>query len=316
MYLEYDAMWEDCVYMISMAGIVTYNPDIERLKDNLRNVSRQFNKIVLFDNCSENMKQIERLLQEYSDRCVLINSNKNMGIGYALNRIMEYAEKQNVNWVLLLDQDSVIPANMLEQYLKMQKLESAAVVCPQICDKNSKQFVENRIEGADIDEIGICITSGSYNKVEVWRKLGKFREDFFIDSVDNEYCIRLYFAGFKIYRNNNVVLDHELGKTRQHFIKNTTNHNPMRRYYIARNATYVANIYEKKLNKTEESARKRREISKFLDELVSKRVNFRRQIQFILLVLLYEEKKFCKIQNILRGMGDGKKMAVHDLKNT
>lgn len=290
--------------MLYTAGIVTFNPNIERLKQNIGMAKSQFDKLIIYDNASNNISEIEDYVSNFTN-IEIIKSSENRGIGVALNAIMKKGEQYGSMWVLLLDQDSVIPYNMLEEYLPMTSGSKIGIICPQLMDIH----VQSKHDNTNIiEEVGICITSGSFTNVNIWKEMGGFREDFFIDSVDNEYCIRLYFNGYKILRNNNVILSHELGKGERHKFKNTTNHNSMRRYYIARNSTYVAKVYETIAKKRCTTKEELNTCINFLDRLICKRTNYRRQLQFILLVMLYEKNKLQKVLAIIKGVHDGNRM--------
>lgn len=285
------------------AGIVTYNPDINRLKENISAVSEQVDIVVIVDNASSNINEI-LLLSETFNNVSVIRNIENRGIAVALNQIMNAADESGYGWALLLDQDSVVTANLISSYSKLIGLDKAAIICPQIYDINS----QNKLNVQDsVTEIGVCITSGSLTNVKIWKKLGKFDEKLFIDSVDSEYCIRLFFEGFKIYRANNIQLLHELGKTEKHLYKSATNHSAMRRYFIARNSTYVAKKYGR-LAKNNLKRNDIKRINLFMDRLISPSRCFLRQMQFIVLVVLYENDKFSKITAILKGIVDGNKM--------
>ena len=61
------------------AGIVTFNPEIIRLKQNIDAISPQLKEVVLFDNGSKNIKQIKKLIEEYNN-VFLIEGRTNKGI--------------------------------------------------------------------------------------------------------------------------------------------------------------------------------------------------------------------------------------------
>ena len=77
--------------------------------------------------------------------------------------------------------------------------------------------------------------------------IGAFREEFFIDSVDYDYCLRARSRGFRVIKLCRVGMIHSLGEAEQNDIGPlkvyTTNHNPMRRYYMFRNSTVLAREY-------------------------------------------------------------------------
>lgn len=47
------------------AGIITYHPDIVRLRENVNAVIDQVQEIFIVDNGSENLKEIEALIEDY-----------------------------------------------------------------------------------------------------------------------------------------------------------------------------------------------------------------------------------------------------------
>ncbi len=91
------------------------------------------------------------------------------------------------------------------------------------------------------------MTSGKLLNLKVHRIVSGFEEKFFIDYVDHEYCLRLRKNHFKIIRNNEILLNHSLGtfEVRIFFGKKIgiSNHNYIRRYYIARNGLYTVKKY-------------------------------------------------------------------------
>lgn len=63
-------------------GIVTYNPDLGRLCENVDAIAPQVEQLLVFDNGSKNYADIERAL---GDRARVIVSPENLGMAKALN---------------------------------------------------------------------------------------------------------------------------------------------------------------------------------------------------------------------------------------
>jgi len=192
-----------------LAGIVSYNPDINRFKENIKQVLEQVNKVVIFDNASRNFEEIKILVDKIPN-VVLINNQSNDGIATALNKIMEYADNQGYNWVLSLDQDSIIDKNMVRSFEKFMNDENVGMICPFVIDSR-RRYMRYEFED-ELDEQEMCITSGSMTSVEVWKKVARFDDWLFIDLVDNDFCKRLRLYGYKIIRVNKVLLNQEFGK--------------------------------------------------------------------------------------------------------
>lgn len=224
-----------------IAGIVLYNPNIERLRENIEAIKQQVDKIVFVDNGSKNKDYNQLLNPQY--KYVLINNQHNKGIACALNQIMNYAEKHGYTQVLTLDQDSVCTPNMVTTLIQYSN-NNVGIVCPITEDRNFKEDF-SYLNGKGVIEIDWCITSGSLTNVRAWKKAGGFDERLFIDWVDWDFCIALKHKGFKILRTENAKLIHELGNGTfwaQLFGKwrMILNRPAKRYYYVYRNRIYLA----------------------------------------------------------------------------
>lgn len=87
------------------AGIVLYNPDIERLKENVDNIINQVSRVILVNNGSENTEENRINIWTWAGKTKIIyeNLNKNKGIAAALNVIVNKCIDYNVNWVMTLE---------------------------------------------------------------------------------------------------------------------------------------------------------------------------------------------------------------------
>ena len=187
------------------AGIVLFNPDDEsRFYRCLQRLMDQFETIYVFNNG----KYID-FSNYYS--VIYISEEENKGIAYALNRIMERAKKDGYQWVLTMDQDSLIPIGMKDNFKRNLSFHPGiGIVCPQVIDKRRAYL--NVKNNGNSEYIDFCITSAACTSIEAWEKCGKFDEWMFIDLVDNDFCKRLVLSGYKILRLNKWVLDQEFGK--------------------------------------------------------------------------------------------------------
>jgi rhamnosyltransferase len=76
------------------------------------------------------------------------------------------------------------------------------------------------------------------------------QDDYFIDFIDNEFCLRVYRSGFKIAVNFDITINHAIGQREVHKIIGVAlkpnHHSPERRYYISRNGirTAIAYVHE------------------------------------------------------------------------
>lgn len=270
------------------AGIVLFNPELGRLNENIENIKEQVPLLILVDNGSNNLNDIKKLINDLPN-IVLLKNEKNLGIACALNTILKYAQRENYEWVLTLDQDSVVNDNLIEIYnsfLGKQQSKNVGCLTCNIIDRN----FESKQNTTAFKEIDYCITSGSLMNINITLSIGGFDESMFIDKVDCDICINLRKHGYRIIKISYNGLLHEIGHARQinlGFRKwELYNHNSMRRYYMCRNASYL--------------------LRKYHNYYVLK--IFMKEIFQFFLVLLFEKNKIEKAIKSIKGFIDGFKI--------
>lgn len=278
------------------AGIVLYNPEINRLNENISAIKNQVDKVILIDNNSSNIEEIKNLIKD-EKRVDLIRNNQNMGIAIALNQILERANKEGYEWALTLDQDTICPHNIISEYeLNINSYPDIGIICPYIIDINISNGDEYKlVENKDPEFIERCITSGSLTNVKIWEKIGGFDNEMFIDYVDFEYCKRLEINNYKILLINKVAIFHEVGKSSLVKVFNKqfsiNNHSELRKYYYFRNRVYTYRKHKNYYNLTKESIK-----------LVK-----------CVIFLSFEKHSIKKIRVALKGINDGFNMSLkHD----
>jgi rhamnosyltransferase len=171
----------------------------------------------------------------------------NLGIATALNMAADLAAAEDYQWLLMLDQDSVIDlqtfSNLRSALQQFVGLNDVGLLSPvQVSKTRELRQVSKNADGWQ--ETTFAMTSGSILSLGAYKRCGPFRDNFFVDHVDNEYCLRLRRRGFRVIRLPNIVLQHELGEQRHArlFGMNIsyTRHSPVRSYYYVRNGLYVA----------------------------------------------------------------------------
>lgn len=196
-----------------MAAIVTYNPEMGRLMDNVNAIAGQVERVLIVDNASDNVLEICRLADGVQCDVVLLEENK--GLGTALNLAMKHAWQNGFSYVCLLDQDSVACQGMVASLAKHFNYDVASV-SPVIIDRNKADRTPNLQES--IREIRRPITSGSLISYEAWRRVGGFDEDFFIDYIDYEFDERCLKANYRLLEDSSVFLLQEGGHAEKSWI--------------------------------------------------------------------------------------------------
>lgn len=259
-----------------VAGIVLYNPDIERLQENLSHIVGQVAKVICVDNGSKNIDAVKCILKNY-ENVEIVYYSQNKGIACALNEIVRYAEKYGFSWVLTLDQDSVCDDSIVQHYRNyIERNDTKRIGCI-TCFIKDRNF-NDELNKCQEQDILYCITSGSLMNTSAMREVGYFDEKMFIDKVDVDICINLRNHGYRIVQIGYVGLLHEIGHAKQinlGFRKwELYNHSSFRRYYMCRNASYLLLKY-----------RSSYVLSFFLKEIFQ-----------TILVFLFEKEKMLKLK--------------------
>jgi rhamnosyltransferase len=234
------------------AVVTSYYPN-EGFTDRLFRISKQVDKIVVIDNNSD--APVLALLEEVSRDLKIhtIFNSDNLGVATALNQGIRWAKINDYSWVLLLDQDTVISDNLVEVlcgcYQKMTNKEQIGIIGPGYFDLESRKYFTHPIHGDTYiyNEVKSVITSGSLMSTDIFEIIGPFRDDLFIDFIDIEYCLRARARGFKIIKVHTHLMQHSIGSVSMHRlpwkITGTSNHSPLRRYYMMRNNILIVKEY-------------------------------------------------------------------------
>jgi rhamnosyltransferase len=274
---------------MTAAGIVTFNPEIDLLEENLAALVQQCDQVIIVDNNSGNIDQVEGLIAG-NPQISLIKNDRNLGIACALNQIVKHFAAAGCRWVLLMDQDSVIADNLLAVYSRFIDFEQAAILTPRVVDR-SDELPGQPVTAEPYKIVRRAITSGSYLNIPICEQLGYFDEAMFIDYVDFEYCIRVRKAGFNIMLCRETQILHRLGDIKwvrffgRKFMM--TNHSAKRSYYFARNIIYC-------LNKHRDYIKARDEYEILFDRVWK--------------IVAFEQQKISKLSAIIKGVCDGRKL--------
>lgn len=233
---------------------VTYHPDGD-VAARVRRVLPQVGATLLVDNGSSDaeLRALRDLALEGPMR--LICNSENLGIARALNIGVERARAEGYAFALLLDQDTLADEDMVDRLSAALAAHPedgrVAAVGSRFLDPTGRSNEPIRLgpHSDQWEEVESVITSGCLLSVSAYATIGPFRDDFFIDHVDTEYCLRAWAAGFRVIETRQPLMSHTVGSPTSHRVFGsptwTTNHPPDRRYYIARNNTVLLREYRK-----------------------------------------------------------------------
>lgn len=225
--------------------IVLYYPD-SRLDESIKTLTNidLVEKIYLIDN-TPNFKY--NLKSSYKIKYTFLNTNT--GIGNAQNIGMEFAKNDGFDWVMTLDQDTIVTKELFIKYKLFLKNVSSnvALINSDYYDINCNCLKYNNNKVIEVNEV---ISSGSLLNVSIFFKVGMMKKEYIIDLVDNEFCYRLIKNGYKICVLPNKGFEHRLGNIKKCSFMGREihiyNQSPIRTFYRTRNSVWFSKQYKEK----------------------------------------------------------------------
>lgn len=234
------------------AVIVTYFPD-RGFFDRFPSVVDQVGGAVIVDNRSDSASTDDlRRLASANVKTRLILNEVNRGVAAGLNQGCGWAKEHGYEWVLTLDQDTLVAGDMVEKLIRIYHNDAnsgkIAAIGSNFTNANSgKPWGDSPSQGKLFMEKDFVITSGCLQSLAAFGGIGSFRDDFFIDAVDIEYCLRARSKGYRILMSTSPLMKQSVGNaTAHHFLRWTlwtNNRPPLRWYYGIRNHILVVRMY-------------------------------------------------------------------------
>jgi rhamnosyltransferase len=234
------------------ALVILYDPPQDCLK-NILSYYKEMERIFIYDNTErhDENKMHTSLKDAFLayPKIEYFYDAQNKGIAVRLNEGCKKALENGFDWLLTMDQDSRFLNNALSEYIDSVnnfKEKNKVALFGTAYSRNSDHSFDKSYEMVDD-----LITSGMMINLQVFKQIGPFDENLFIDSVDHDYCIRAKILHFDLIKFTNIHLLHELGQSVYRssikslfiFKKRKIIHSPLRCYYMLRNLLYLENKF-------------------------------------------------------------------------
>ncbi len=235
------------------AVIVTFHPD-SGFEERLERIVCQVGRVVIVDNRSDDVAVDHLRRLSSREQVDLIENDANQGLAAALNQGAAHLAGAEVEWVICFDQDSWALDDMIgvfrSVYEAIDDKRSIGIIGGNYISRTTGIARHSVGAGARYKEATVAITSGSMMPVSTYQSVGRFRDEFFIDHVDHEFCLRARALGSKVFVSGIPTIEHSIGPglKRWFFFKKVeaTNHSPVRRYYMTRNLVVLVKEYWRK----------------------------------------------------------------------
>jgi rhamnosyltransferase len=269
-----------------VAGVVVlYRPGSEVL-ENIGSYLDQVQVLYAVDNTEQPEPSFVSALKDLPKVFYVANGG-NLGVAAALNVGARWALGEGYEWLLTMDQDSTATPGMVD-CMRACMAEPLAANAGLISPRQVQVGGKAREPRGRCVEVFTPMTSGSLVRLSAYSAVGPFMEELFIDQVDNEFCLRLHSAGLVVLEAGEATLLHRVGNVRRHRFPlpmYTTDHPPVRRYYMTRNRFYVGKMYRDRFP-------------------AFRRFERRQVIKDVVKISLYEGQKWAKLTMMARGYLD------------
>jgi rhamnosyltransferase len=192
------------------AGIVAYQSDKDRLVWLIDQISPYVERVIVFVNDARGAPVPDAVKARVVNTC-WIESSENVGVAAALNALCREARRSGCQAIWLFDQDaSPSPAGIEKVAASRMALlaasRSASAVAPRLTAPAEGAYKAPRYwrrvgvpECAGCTPVMFVPTSGTLLDLQCLSAVGEFREDFFIDGIDIEWCSRAWSAGGAVW---------------------------------------------------------------------------------------------------------------------
>ncbi|MCM3763503.1 glycosyltransferase [Neobacillus niacini] len=174
--------------------------------------------IVIYDNSPE--KQVIDLADFKGIEVIYQHDSRNLGIAAAYNFAWSQAKENGSGWLLLLDHDTNLTGNFIEQALDLPELPKDIVaVVPEIHSANTmispvfshslRPLQMERPKPGVQEQPVMAINSGTLLRIEFLNEIGGFNEEFPLDYLDHWLFYEIYAKGKKVFLMD-TTLEHDL----------------------------------------------------------------------------------------------------------
>lgn len=215
-------------------------------------------QIVVVDNASTD-DSLELLKKNWGthEQVKILSLDRNYGFSKANNEGIRWSLEQGIAYFLLLNNDTEIQANAIEQMFQYQKAKRGMVI-PKILYSDRRDIIWcaggsftpilkkavqrglNQIDKGQFDVSGECQFANGcalFLSKEIVNKIGYLDERFFLYYEDVEYSMRAERKGIGIWYCAEAVVFHKVnGSTKG-------NEKPTNAYYITRNWLLCNSLY-------------------------------------------------------------------------
>jgi rhamnosyltransferase len=231
---------------MKLLGIVTtYFPKPEEFLRNIRTYVSGLDHLIIWDNTPFDKSKLAELISELAFKNIEIRTTgQNEYLAMPFNQSIIWGKHEGFTHILTMDQDSFFEGDKFDEFVSLVAKSNDTTVMAYTSAKSENQQIL-----AEEIEVENAITSGTIYKLDVFDKIGYFREDFLIYMIDIEYGMRIRKNGYKLICFPQIILNHNTGYARVNNLGlKIDNYSAQSTYYIIRNVMINWKLYPKQFD--------------------------------------------------------------------
>lgn len=226
-----------------LAAVIIFNSDYDLLRENISKYIYDVEQTVVWDNSIGQRATLNRRwLNSNFPKAVYMTDGENVGIAKALNKVSCYADKNNFDVLLTMDDDSVFDdfKSYHQRAVKEWETNGLSIISPTV-NVSRRENLQNYVL---IDD---AITSGMLVPLTILKAVGGYEEKFFLEAIDVDLCYNARRHGYKVLADSSALLLQRYGKPvhvklRGHDMP-YNDYAPSRLYAVFRNHIYLCKRY-------------------------------------------------------------------------
>jgi GT2 family glycosyltransferase len=193
-------------------------------------------QIFIVDNASRD-DSYSKLKTDFSDNkeVSFLASKENLGFSGGCNVGIKEALHQGFEYVLLLNNDTIVTNSFLTEMLSLAESQSDIGIVGgktlfnddrksiwdaggYICEKSYRGIRrrENHPDINKVNEVGFVTCCLALIKAEVFKRIGLLPEAYFFGSEEWEFSLRSQRAGYKLMYTPKAIIYHKVGRSHDH----------------------------------------------------------------------------------------------------
>ncbi len=221
--------------------------------NSIKNISYNNYKIIVVDNASD--CDAEKIEKEFGNSVFLIRNECNLGFSGGNNIGIKYALKDNPEYILLINNDTVVEKDFLDELIcsansalqagivgsvigyfnDRERIWSANGIISKIRSSGFTRKFNKNINSITLDESCTFLSGCCFLiKKNVIEEIGLLDENYFLYLEDVDFCWRVCKAGYKIVLSAKSRIYHKVN------VSTKKNNQLLPLYYTTRNRLYFS----------------------------------------------------------------------------